>query len=92
MTLNEIKTWNGIMRDDGKPPMKSLSKYIEVGDGVSELHMWIAPDTDVDGTFKGICADTGEILTVNGWLGMVYHEKLYSEHGQLKGERVRLFV
>lgn len=92
MTLNEIETWNGILRGDDKPPLKSLTKYIEIGDGAETLQMWIAPDTDLDGTFKGVCAETGEILQVNGWLAMVYHEKQYSEYGQLKGERVRLFV
>ena len=92
MTLNEIKLWDGILRGDDKPPLKSLSKYIEIGDGVENLSMWIAPDTDVDGTFKGVCAETGEILTVNGWLAMVYHEKSYDNTGKLQGERIRLFA
>ena len=92
MTLNEIKAWDGVGREYGKPPLKSLNKFIEIGDGVETLQMWIAPDTDVDGTFKGVCAETGEILTVNGWLAMVYHEKSYDNTGKLQGERIRLFV
>ena len=92
MTFNEIKAWDGVGREYGKPPLKSLNKFIEIGDGAETLQMWISPDTDIDGSFKGVCAETGEILSVNGWLAMVYRERLYSEHGQFKGERIRLFA
>lgn len=32
------------------------------------LEGWIKPDADLDGTFKLIDGDTGEVLKVNGWL------------------------
>jgi hypothetical protein len=92
MTLNELKAWDGALRQDDKPPMPATSLYIEMdschGDSVA---LWVAPDTDLDGTFSGICADTGEILTVNGWLGVVRHSREFDEHGKLQSERVRLF-
>jgi hypothetical protein len=92
MTLNELKAWDGALRQDDKPPMAATSLYIEMdschGDDVA---LWVAPDTDLDSTFSGICADTGEILTVNGWLGIVRHSRQFDEHGKLKSEHVRLF-
>ena len=92
MTLNELKAWDGALRQDDKPPMPALSLYIEMdscyGDDVA---LWVAPDTDLDGTFTGVCADTGELITVNGWLGVVRHSREFNEHGKLQSERVRLF-
>lgn len=92
MTLNELKAWDGVLRQDDKPPMPALSLYIEMdsyhGDDVA---LWVAPDTDLDSTFTGVCAETGEILKVNGWLGVVRHSREFNEHGKLQSERVRLF-
>jgi hypothetical protein len=92
MTLNELKAWDGELRQDDKPPMAATSLYIEMdscyGD---EAALWVAPDTDLDGTFSGICADTGNIITINGWLGVVRHSREFDQFGKLQSERVRLF-
>lgn len=36
-----------------------------------DLEGWARPDADYDGTFRMICADTGETLSVNGWLFII---------------------
>lgn len=42
-----------------------------------DLEGEVDADTDFDGTFTLVCADTGETLLVNGWLFVV--EKVVSE-------------
>lgn len=32
------------------------------------LDVTVTPETDLDGSFRAICNDTGETLIVNGWL------------------------
>ena len=92
MTLNELKAWDGALRQDGKPPLAALSLYIEMDSSHGDdIALWVSPDTDLDSTFTGVCADTGEIVTVNGWLGVVRHSREFDEHGKLQNERVRLF-
>lgn len=34
----------------------------------------IDPEADLDGTFLLRCADTGEVLAVNGWLFEIEHQ------------------
>lgn len=36
-------------------------------DGV-DLHVSVAPGTDLDGTFLAFCHDEQEMIKVNGWL------------------------
>lgn len=36
--------------------------------GPYSLHLFVTPDTDLDGTFKAYDADNCEWIKVNGWL------------------------
>ena len=54
--------------------------------------MWISPDTDTNDSFNGVCADTGEIIAINGWLGHVTKVKEFDQLGKLKSINHSLFV
>lgn len=36
--------------------------------GLHDLEGWVAPDADLDDCFELRCAETFELLRVNGWL------------------------
>ena len=36
--------------------------------GMATLDVEVADDADMDGTFTAKCLDTGETLSINGWL------------------------
>jgi TusA-related sulfurtransferase len=40
------------------------------------LEGWIKPDANLDGRFTLVCAETGERLTVNGWLFTIEQETM----------------
>ena len=39
-----------------------------ISDGYTDLEVAVKAGTDLDGTFKATCLDTGETLNINGWL------------------------
>lgn len=43
-----------------------VSAYLSAGG--HDLHVAFAPGTDLDLSFEATCLDTGDRLTVNGWL------------------------
>lgn len=43
--------------------------------GEHDLHLAFAPNADIDGEFKATCLDTGDHLTVQGWLYTVELER-----------------
>ena len=45
-----------------------FTRKIWVSDGSTDLTLYVHPDADLDGRFKAICADEGDMLAVNGWL------------------------
>ena len=48
--------------------MKTLLKYVAHNNAGESLYLQVEAGTDLYGTFKASCLDTGETLTVNGWL------------------------
>jgi hypothetical protein len=46
---------------------------VECGDG-TELDLAVAPDCDFDGRFRGLCLETGELLSVSGWLAYLHDD------------------
>lgn len=52
---------------DNECTMAGWVEYLAVSDG-GDLHISVAPGTDLDDTFDAYCHDTGERLRVNGWL------------------------
>ncbi|MFZ4166509.1 hypothetical protein [Brevundimonas sp. NPDC058933] len=46
---------------------KGFTRFVELTSSQVDLNVWIAPETDLDSSFVGVCDDTGETLTVHGW-------------------------
>lgn len=45
-----------------------FTRKIFVSDGSTDLTLYVHPETDLDGRFKAICADEGDMIRVNGWM------------------------
>lgn len=45
-----------------------FTRRVELTSWTVDLNVWVAPETDLETAFAAICDDTGESLTVNGWL------------------------
>lgn len=39
-----------------------------MSDGVNDLDVLVDSHADLDGEFEGICTDTGEVLSIKGWM------------------------
>lgn len=45
-----------------------FTNLIDLTGGPYDLTVWVQPGADLDSTFEAICDDTGERLSINGWL------------------------
>lgn len=44
-----------------------MTRYF-MSEGANELDVFVEDDTDLNGAFDAICAETGERLRVRGWM------------------------
>lgn len=42
-------------------------EYLAISGG-ADIHVSVAPDTDLDGIVSAYCHDEGEMIVINGWL------------------------
>jgi hypothetical protein len=45
-----------------------FDRLIDLTGGPYDLTVWVKADADLDDQFEAICDDTGERLSINGWL------------------------
>jgi hypothetical protein len=52
-------------------PDPGFTRHVAAEGGMYSLDLLVCPDADLDGTFRAWCVDTGEQLSVNGWLFII---------------------
>jgi hypothetical protein len=57
---------NPHIRDHAR--IEGFTVEIALSSAECDLVVYVKPGTDLDGRFRAICAETGDTLTVNGWL------------------------
>ena len=45
-----------------------FDRLIDLTGGPYDLTVWVKADANLDDQFEAICDDTGERLSINGWL------------------------
>ena len=61
-------TYNFSLTTKELSTLAGYTKEVIVSNGDTDLHLFIAPDEDMEGEFVAYDADEGEFIRVMGWL------------------------
>ena len=47
---------------------RGRTRVVDMSPPAGNLIVWVRPDQDLDDEFSATCAETGDVLRINGWM------------------------